>query len=394
MTKERIPILLWGDLVKHGKPVLRRALAGNDAHEAMYSWVYLTDYLSLRRLKDELATKDLFRLTASLFVEFDTMIWQAFDRSIIDPHFQVTKYAFEPMAHLMAISAANAATNPVFVELGSTFFAAIEKFDILDLVARNVIPRWPKIEPAWIGIENASFSNDVAHTLHPGRDLPIVGDWSSYKRTERFTCFYSRFVASYTFPDAATFGRFIVENCDAAVIEDPYSTTDEDVHVFNHGQKETFFSFSAVLHELKQAGFAVFLLNHYPDYPKDAAPCHVIRYVAIKDTIDRAAYGEYLKKLGWTGDALTRPAVPKETLAAFNAAMTRNDWASVKRQKAASPVWGPSDLSKVNSICDVAKSMIRGLLSRVGVLSIGWGRYRMEGSSVTDAIFRAVGKVK
>ena len=47
---QRLPVLLWGDIVKDGAPVLRRALAGTDAHDCMYAWVYLTDFLANRRL--------------------------------------------------------------------------------------------------------------------------------------------------------------------------------------------------------------------------------------------------------------------------------------------------------------------------------------------------------
>lgn len=47
---ERLPILLWGDIRKNSSPVLRRVVAGPNAHECMYSWVYLTDYLSVINL--------------------------------------------------------------------------------------------------------------------------------------------------------------------------------------------------------------------------------------------------------------------------------------------------------------------------------------------------------
>ena len=33
----RLPILLWGDIVEGETPVLRRALAGDPAHECMYA---------------------------------------------------------------------------------------------------------------------------------------------------------------------------------------------------------------------------------------------------------------------------------------------------------------------------------------------------------------------
>lgn len=41
---------MWGDLVKGQKAVTRRTLVGFRAHECMYAWVYLTDYMAVKAL--------------------------------------------------------------------------------------------------------------------------------------------------------------------------------------------------------------------------------------------------------------------------------------------------------------------------------------------------------
>ena len=42
--------MVWGDLVEYQKPIVRRTLVGDNAHECMYAWVYLTDFLNVKRL--------------------------------------------------------------------------------------------------------------------------------------------------------------------------------------------------------------------------------------------------------------------------------------------------------------------------------------------------------
>ncbi|MEM9683849.1 MAG: hypothetical protein AAF942_11340, partial [Pseudomonadota bacterium] len=48
----RLPFMVWGDLRSGGGPVLRRKLVGWRAHECMYAWVYLTDYLAVRKIEE------------------------------------------------------------------------------------------------------------------------------------------------------------------------------------------------------------------------------------------------------------------------------------------------------------------------------------------------------
>lgn len=80
--KNRVPILVWGDLVNMAKPVVRRTLVGQRAHECMYAWVYLTDYLLVKRIATTLKGMKLDK--AMLLQALGTFT----TNREIDPHYQ------------------------------------------------------------------------------------------------------------------------------------------------------------------------------------------------------------------------------------------------------------------------------------------------------------------
>jgi hypothetical protein len=51
-TLKRLPLLIWGDAFYSGAvpPQVRRVLTGADAHECMYSWVYLNELVTAREM--------------------------------------------------------------------------------------------------------------------------------------------------------------------------------------------------------------------------------------------------------------------------------------------------------------------------------------------------------
>lgn len=54
----RLPLVVWGDAFPNGdKPQVRRALAGADAHECMYTWVYLNELVTVREMADAAASE-------------------------------------------------------------------------------------------------------------------------------------------------------------------------------------------------------------------------------------------------------------------------------------------------------------------------------------------------
>ncbi len=238
---ERLPILLWGDLVRGSKPVLRRALAGFRAHECMYAWVYLTEYLALQRLLESLPGLEN-NVRASLFELFSNRLWSHIDRDRIDPHRQLDRSAFETMAHIVSLAAAHDQTQPLLVELGSTFFAGKTKFEIVNAVARERLSDWPQICPDWLGLDNSRFMRDVTLALHGEKEIALLDDYAKFAGADRFSVFSSRFVATYAFHSGADFAGYLADRFSVAVVEDAHSTTNRDVDVTNHGQPETFFS--------------------------------------------------------------------------------------------------------------------------------------------------------
>ncbi|MBM3815336.1 MAG: hypothetical protein FJW20_27305, partial [Acidimicrobiia bacterium] len=336
-SNRRFPILLWGDLVEGRRPVLRRALAGFRAHECMYAWVYLTEYLALRRLLD--LSQDMpAGERRNVIQALDGDLWARLDRSAVDPHCQLSKSGFEAVAHMACLAAQSGEMHPVFVELGSTFFASKTKFEIVDQVARAWFAEWPRLQPRWVGIDNCLFMRDTACLLHGQAGVELVGDYRAVAKPDGFAVFWSRFVASYVFQSSIEFAGYLADRFQAIVVEDAYSTTAQDVPVFNHGQPEVFFSAPTVMGALEQADFEIHILDWYPDFPAGSAPCHVIRYLAAKKGLLTGRVKDYLAGLGFNQPG--PPVLAATLLDQLNAAVTPRQWRAVKLAKRQSPVWG------------------------------------------------------
>jgi hypothetical protein len=387
---ERFPILLWGDLVRGDPPVLRRALAGFRAHECMYAWVYLTEYLALARLLDL-----LLKMSADdrreLLISLDENLWKKVDRSIVDPHFQLTKSSFESIAHMACLATQTGETYPTFVELGSTFFASKTKFEIVDQIGKERFKDWPKLQPKWIGIDNSRFMHDSTRALHGEGAVDLVEDYRAVVRPDGLAVFLSRFVPSYVYSSSIEFASYLADRFQVALVEDAYSTIDQDVAVFNHGQPEIFFAIPKVMGLLAEAGFDIFVLETYPDYPADAAPCHVIRYIATKKGLLTKRVKEYLAGLGMNSPY--EPISARTLLGQLNASVTPRRWRAVEQAKRQSPVWGRtpevSDSGPWKSFTSAAKELI-GRYFRYP----GWHHYRLSGPMVVREIDRALSAEK
>lgn len=372
---ERLPILLWGDLVRGEGPVLRRALAGFRAHECMYAWVYLTEYLAHQRL---LALPPEQKLRS--LAELEGELWKRAERALVDPHSQLSRDGFEATAWLAALAAGAGEPRPVFVELGSTFFTAKTKVEILGRLAGGT-----PLEPQWIGIDNSRFMHDTSRALH-GDAFRLVEDYRSVARPERFAAFLSRFVASYVFAQGTALADYLAERFQAAVLEDAYATGAEDVPVFNHGQAETFFSIPGTFGRLEQHGFELRLLESYPDFPAGAAPCHVIRYVAARKGVlnDRAQ-----QHLGALGFPTGKPVSAASLLGELNAGVSPARWRAVEKAKRESPVWGRTPEEAERPSWRARLAGLRWAL-RQRLARSGWRRYRLAGPAARREIDRAL----
>lgn len=397
---ERFPMLLWGDLVKGSKPVLRRALAGDEAHECMYAWVYLTDYLAVCRVRDLLPdlNDDQRR---RFFPILDGEIWNEIDRARVDPRFQISSSAFEMVALAAALAATGHDKSPSLVELGSTFFASKTKYEIVDAVAGACVPNWPGMSVDWIGIDNSSFVQDVTRLLH-GRDgvrlVSDVADFSENETGDSASVLFSRFVASYVFPGGRAFAEYAAKRFDAVVIEDAFSTTDQDIEVQNHGQHETFYSLSETVAAFQAAGFQFFLLDSYPDYPSETVPCHVVKYAAVNSRFDVAGAFDHMKALGFQIDV--NPVTdPSRVTGDLNEQISQDDWAQIKEAKAVSPVWGRTELGQKSNKpkSDSWWSRLKRRKPKFSLEAEGWAQYGMQGQMARDVIAQALdreGKIR
>lgn len=159
----RLPLLIWGDaMTQGGRPQVRRVLAGADAHECMYSWVYLSELLAVR---------DLLAGTPD------------------DPQHQISEElegVFKPVVELLG-------KDGEFVELGSTMFASIEK---VELLARRLGKDVSGVH--YSGIEYSPFMRRAAASLHPGHALNQVVEPHLWTRSRDRVVHVSRFVAAPT----------------------------------------------------------------------------------------------------------------------------------------------------------------------------------------------------
>lgn len=372
-TPKRLPILLWGDLREGESPVLRRALAGFRAHECMYAWVYLTEHLANLRLLEQLPDLPP-EARRSLLTGLDGGIWKQLDRNRLDPHFQLSKAAFESIAYMACLAAQSGDQKPLFAELGSTFFTSRTRFEIVSRIASELCADWPRMSPRWLGIDNSNFMHDTVRALHGESDL--IDDYREMKKPEGFASFLSRFVASYAFNSGGDFASWLAERFQVVLVEDAYSTVERDVAVQNHGQPQIFFSVPATFCKLREAGFQIYVLDSYPDWPAGTAPCHVVKYLALRDLEPKQAF-ENLNRLGYAPPPPTDPVVLLEQL---NAGVSARQWHEVRAAKAISPVWGRSSNARL------------GLLQRARTFlrNHAWLKYRLQGSMAADEIHRAV----
>lgn len=392
MTKpiKRFPFLMWGDLVEGRRPVLRRALAGFRAHECMYAWVYLTEYLAHRRLLEQFA-----RLPAesrsTLLQRMDGDLWAQLDRAQVDPHFQLSKAMFESVAAMTCLASTSGETQPAFVELGSTFFTSRTRFTLIDQIARERFSDWPRLEPRWVGIDNSRFMHDTTRALHGESGITLVDDYRSAPKPESFAVFLSRFVASYAFPHGKEFADYLAERFPVALVEDAYSTTGEELHVFNHGQSETFFSIPEVFGMLNRHGMEIFVLNSYPDHPAGATPCHIIRYLVSRKGLVTEKVRERMAGLGFIVPG--EPADSNKLLQELNDSVSPASWRAVRNAKKVSPVWGPTPdiggAAKWNSLVRSTKDLVKHYF-----VHPRWRRYRFSGPLAVREIHRAVSEEK
>lgn len=314
IMNRRIPILLWGDLVRGSKPVLRRVLIGSEAHDAMYLFVYLQEQIALNELKDLLRTS-----TNEIFFPRDIM-----DQGVFDRTNSLNRENFFNAAKIY--SNLSSSFNTIY-ELGSTYGATQTKLEILsnELMKKGI--KIPQIK--FVGIENSILANKVSKLFSNFQIFSSLEDINLDQAVNNI--FYSRFVSSYYFLDSQSFLNEI-KKFDQIFIEDAFSLTNSDVEVWNHGLRQTYFDSRKVVEGLKSSGYNVQLLDFYIDFPAKTAPCRVVKIFASKDE----SYNNYAQALNFDFKNLDIISLESKI----------SSWAlrRIKRYKFFYPIWARTKL--------------------------------------------------
>lgn len=242
----RLPLLIWGDVFPGGgRPQVRRVLAGGDAHEGMYTWVYLSELLAVRDL-----------LAANMPAGSTPMErFEALRAMVPDPQWQISEElpgVFLPVTELLI-----KAGGGEFVEIGSTMFASIEK---LELCARLIGSPLPPV--LYSGIEYSPFLRRAALSLHPGADIRLVVEPEQWTRSRDLAVHVSRFVGSYAFRSTERLAAELAR-CDAFHVIDVFDL-DREFHSWDLGLPITFFDIQKLAKALP--GYDLFVTKVTPEF--------------------------------------------------------------------------------------------------------------------------------
>lgn len=377
----RVPILLWGDVVSGEKAITRRTLVGERAHECMYAWVYLTDFLSIKRLTQK---GDALKKIANFkfFKDFDSSAWNTLNRKEIDPHFQIISKQFETAGFMGGIlRGLNNKEKATVAELGQTFFTFIDKFRFLEKLSNEPLD---SEQINWVGIDNSEFANITASTLHINhKNISFYNDWKDFK-TNGNAIFHSRFVCSYAFPTTNAFADFISSNFSACVIEDAFSIVGKEVEVFNHGQRQLFFSLNDCVNKLRSQGFKVFLIDWYGDFPAGSEKCFVTKLLVFKESaVDLAAVCQHLSNHGLNFDPL-KADIP-DMLNYMDTRIDSKEWAKIKDNKLVNPVWSRTVVKETN-LSEDFKNIARKIRNKFRIVKNGFHRHDLRGQNMDESI--------
>lgn len=322
----RLPLLIWGDVFPGGgRPQVRRVLAGSDAHEGMYTWVYLSELLAVR---DLLAAK--IPAGATPIERFEAL------RAIVpDPQWQISEElpsVFLPITELLV-----KAGGGEFVEVGSTMFASIEK---VELCAKLLGESLPPI--LYSGIEYSPFLRRAALSLHPGANIRLVVEPEEWTRSRDLAVHVSRFVGSYAFRSTERFASELAR-CDAFHIIDVFDL-EREFHSWDLGLPITFFDIQALAKALPD--FDLFVTKVTPEFHyAGRRKSMVLRLLGAKKGMLAASQGKPL-------DATSLGREVSQSL-------SNDQWEAFAEYKKHFPVWGgPTGMTKKEVIQHVRSTGI------------------------------------
>lgn len=343
----RLPVVVWGDAFSSGdRPQVRRVLAGADAHECMYTWVYLNELVTVREMVDAAARQEYQPPTSAgqLRERF-----QALKCATTDPQHQISNELPDVFLPAAAFLAASGADKAELCELGSTFFASIDK---LDLCARILGTPLDRSRLLFSGIEYSPFLKRSSTYFHPHDPIRLVTEPAEWQRSREYVFHVSRFVGSYAFRSTAGFAAEIIR-CDAFHIIDAFNLGEDDFHSWDLGLPITFMNLPLMVDQLADAGFDIFLTKVDPEFhAAGRQKAMVVRLFGIKrDVAARISYFDRFAPLGgFVSMFSARPLRRGEggsVVADVDRSLTAEQWEAFAEYKKFFPIWsGPTGHTK------------------------------------------------
>lgn len=79
------------------------------------------------------------------------------------------------------------------------------------------------------------------------------------------------------------------------------------------------YNVNSVFNSLKDAGYQLYILDSYPDYPGKSSPCHIVKFIAIKDkSYDIDQISKLANGIGFKFDAQKQRVNTRDVLSDLN----------------------------------------------------------------------------
>ena len=341
-AKGRIPINIWGDVRLKGlPPVVRRVLCGIDAHDCMFAWVYLNEFLTLAEMKGgtnfQDPTKELIKGNGLLSSNFEIL-----RKRTQDPQSQVTQdliTIFFPLALAIKLSKGN---EIEFCELGSTFFSSIEKLEIARLVS-NLSGSFNEI--LFTGIEYSQFLRRAGEFCHQDYKIRYFTSWDQWEPERKYTFCLSRFVASYAMKSTDVILKWL-QKFKVFCITEIFNSESSEFECWENGLPVRFFNLSAFIDTMVKNGWVMYLTDAFPDYTcEENHKCLVGRIFGIKqDYASNIGFLDHLTKYPDFATAFSSSLIQAGTGAAILertiGQKSKSEWKKIMSYKNIYPIWG------------------------------------------------------
>ncbi len=330
-------------------------LAGADAHECMYAWVYLNEQLTVREMADA-AARQAYAPAPSLDELRNR--FRSLKSAAADPQNQVSNELLDTFMPAAIFLIAAGAEDAEFCELGSTFFASIEK---LDLCSRLLGATLDRANTLFSGIEYSPFLRRSSIYFHPHDMVRLSATPDEWQRTRENVFHVSRFVGSYAFRSTESFAAELSRS-DAFHVIDVFNMGTSDFHSWDLGLPITFFNLPGLIDALTDWGFELFLTRVDPEFHAAGQRRALVgRLFGIKrDAAARLRYYERFEALGGFAAALSaRPLMRgdgEKILNEVDASLTPDQWEALAEYKKFFPIWGRSSVNSKEEVAKIVSS--------------------------------------